>query len=150
MLQSRQTVWLYLEGTVERLTEAEMSLLQEILRRESASVRELAEAIYGSIADSKTAAVLKLLQRIMAKGFIECCRDQRPHVYRPLVSQDEYLQMRLQEMADEHCGGELAPLATTLLQSKGFNRSQQRQLRELIDRLWPEADDGSKRKRRHD
>lgn len=113
------------------------------------SVRELAEAIYGSSADSKTAAVLKLLQRTMAKGFVNCRRDERPHLYVAAMTEQQYLQQQLQELADQHCDGKLAPLATTLVQTKGFNQRQRRQLRELIDRLWPNDKDGPKGADRH-
>lgn len=125
---------------MESLTPAEMALLRLLWQGESATVRELAEAVYGSSADSKTAAVLKLMQRMMAKGFVHCRRDDRPHVYVAAVTQQQYLQQQLQELADLHCDGKLAPLATTLVQTKGFNQRQRRQLRELIDQLWP--DDG--------
>jgi BlaI family transcriptional regulator, penicillinase repressor len=128
---------------VETLTQAEMGLLRELWKRESSSIRELAEATYGSSVDSKTAAVLKLLQRMSAKGFVHCCRENRPHTYAAAISEQQYLQQQLQELADQHCGGKLAPLATTLVQTKGFNQRQRRQLRELIDRLWPDENENS-------
>jgi predicted transcriptional regulator len=130
-----------LEISVESLTPAEMALLRELWQVESATVRDLSEAVYGSSVDSKTAAVLKLMQRMMAKGFVHCRRDERPHIYVAAVTQQQYLQQQLQGLADLHCDGKLAPLATTLVQTKGFNQRQRRQLRELIDQLWP--DDGA-------
>lgn len=123
---------------MESLTTAEMVLLRQLWLHESATVRELSEAIYGNSTDSKTAAVLKLLQRMMAKGYVDCRRDQRPHGYSATMTQQAYLQRQLQDLADQHCDGKLAPLATTLVQTKGFNGRQRRQLRELIDRLWPD------------
>jgi len=121
---------------MESLTQAELALLR-LLWQGDAAVRDLAEAIYGNSADSKTAAVLKLLQRMMTKGFVECRRVQRPHVYIAAMSQQQYLQLQLQDLADQHCDGKLAPLATTLVQTKGFNQRQRQQLRDLIDQLWP-------------
>ncbi|TWU48811.1 Penicillinase repressor [Rubripirellula tenax] len=128
---------------MENLTPAELSLLRELWKRESASIRDLSEAIYASSTDSKTAAVSKLLQRMTAKGFVVCRRDDRPHLYVAAMSEQEYVQRQLQGLADQHCDGKLAPLATTLVQTKGFNQRQRRQLRDLIHRLWPdEADEG--------
>lgn len=123
---------------MESLTTAEMVLLRQLWQRESATVRELSDAIYGNSTDSKTAAVLKLLQRMMTKGYVDCLRDQRPHGYMATMSEQAYVQLQLQNLADQHCDGKLAPLATTLVQSKGFNGRQRRQLRETIDRLWPD------------
>jgi predicted transcriptional regulator len=128
------------EAPLESLTPAEMALLRQLWQAKAATVRELADAVYGSSVDSKTAAVLKLMQRMMAKGFVHCRREDRPHVYVAAVTQQQYLQQQLQELADLHCDGKLAPLATTLVQTKGFNGRQRRQLRELIDRLWPNDD----------
>lgn len=122
---------------METLTHAEMVLLRELWKTDHATVRDLAQAVYGSSADSKTAAVLKLLQRMMAKGFVDCRRDDRPHRYATSVTEQQYLQQQLQSLADQHCDGKLAPLVTTLVQTKGFNQRQGRQLRDLIDQLWP-------------
>ncbi len=129
---------------MESLTQAEMSLLRELWQRDHATVRDLAEAVYGSSVDSKTAAVLKLLQRMTAKGFVDCRRDDRPHRYLASVTEQQYLQQQLQALADQHCDGKLAPLVTTLVQTKGFNQRQRRQLRDLIDRLWTADGDRSK------
>ncbi|MGB7324502.1 MAG: BlaI/MecI/CopY family transcriptional regulator [Rubripirellula sp.] len=128
---------------MESLTTAEMVLLRQLWLCEAATVRELSEAIYGNSTDSKTAAVLKLLQRMMAKGYVDCRREQRPHGYLAAMSEQAYLQRQLQDLADQHCDGKLAPLATTLVQTKGFNQRQRRQLRELIDRLWPDESEGT-------
>lgn len=130
---------------MESLTQAEVALLRELWLRD-ATVRELSEMIYDSATDSKTAAVLKLLQRMMAKGFVDCRRDKRPHIYAASMTQQQYLQLQLQELADEHCDGKLAPLATTLVQAKGFNQRQRRQLRDLINRLWPHDQDQNESK----
>ena len=135
---------------MESLTQAEMAILRELWQRESATVRELSETIYGNSSDSKTAAVLKLLQRMIAKGYVDCRRDERPHSYFATMTHQAYLQRELQELADQHCDGKLAPLATTLVQTKGFNQRQRRQLRELIDRLWPEENDNAKGDGNHD
>ena len=124
------------------LTQAELAILREIWQSDVATVRQLAEAIYGNSEDSKTAAVLKLLKRMMTKGFVECRRDERPHVYVATMTEQKYLQRQLQDLADEHCGGKLAPLATTLVQAKGFTKRQRRQLRDLIDQTWPDNKGG--------
>jgi hypothetical protein len=54
-----------------------------------------------------------------------------------LVSHEEFLQYRLQSLADRLCGGSIAPLMSSLLLSKAISRKEQKELRELIEQLWP-------------
>jgi len=84
------------------------------------------------------ASVQKLIERLEAKGCVLRDRTQRAHRFRPLVTHEQFLQSRLQALADRLCDGELAPLVTTLLQSKGLPRKEREQLHQLVHELWPE------------
>lgn len=54
------------------------------------------------------------------------------------MSREDFLRDRLEGLADRLCDGAVAPLVTTLLRAKkGFSRKNVRQLRQLLDELWP-------------
>ena len=123
---------------IEPVTEGELSILEVIWGRGTATSREIAAAIYEKVTDSKMASVQKLVERLEAKGCVGRDRGERAHRFRALVSREDFLRDRLQGLADRLCDGALAPLVTTLLRSKeGISRANGAELRRLIDELWP-------------
>jgi predicted transcriptional regulator len=122
---------------LDQVTETELSILQVMWDQGEATSRDITEALYEEVTDPKVASVQKLLERLESKGCIERDRSERAHRFRPLVSHEEFLQYRLQSLADRLCGGSVAPLMSSLLQSKGISKKEQKALRELIDQLWP-------------
>lgn len=123
---------------LDQVTETELSILQVMWEKGEATSRDIAEVLYEEANDPKVASVQKLLERLESKGCIERDRSERAHRFRPLVSHEEFLQYRLQSLADRLCGGAIAPLMSSLLQSKGISRKEQKELRELIEQLWPQ------------
>jgi predicted transcriptional regulator len=122
---------------LDQVTETELSILQVIWDQGDATSRDIAEALYEDANDPKVASVQKLLERLEGKGCIERDRSERAHRFRPLVSHEEFLKHRLQSLADRLCGGSVAPLLSSLLSSKGISKREQKELRELIEQLWP-------------
>jgi len=123
---------------LERVTDGELSILQVIWDRGEATSRQITDELFEEVTDSKMASVQKLIERLEAKGCVLRDRTQRAHRFRPLVTHEQFLQSRLQALADRLCDGELAPLVTTLLQSKGLPRKEREQLHQLVHELWPE------------
>jgi predicted transcriptional regulator len=122
---------------IEQVTDGELSILELIWERQNPTSREIADAIYEQVSDSKVASVQKLLERLEAKGCIVRDRSERAHQFRALVSREDFLQHRLRALADRLCDGAITPLVTTLLRSKGISKKNREQLRQLIDELWP-------------
>jgi predicted transcriptional regulator len=122
---------------LDQITDGELSILQVLWDRGEATTREISAALYDEVTDPKMATVQKLIERLEAKGCVGRDRSQRAHRFRPLATQDEYLQSRLQALADRLCDGALVPLVSTLLRSKGISRRDREQLRKLVGDLWP-------------
>ncbi|HEX3601197.1 MAG TPA: BlaI/MecI/CopY family transcriptional regulator [Lacipirellulaceae bacterium] len=122
---------------IDEVTDGELSILEVIWEQAAPTSRDIADAIYDRVTDSKVASVQKLLERLEAKGCVGRDRSDRAHRFRALVSRDDFLQYRLRALADRLCDGAIAPLVTTLLRSKGLTKKNRNQLRELIDELWP-------------
>ena len=133
---------------LEQVTETELSILQVIWERAEPTSREIAESLYEEVNDPKLSSVQKLLERLEAKGCIERDRGERAHRFRSLVSKDEFVEYRLQALADRLCEGSMAPLMSTLLNSKGISKREQTELRKLIDQLWPDKSSSSQRSKR--
>ncbi len=128
---------------LDRITDAELSILQILWERGEATTREISTALYEEVTDPKMASAQKLLERFKSKGCVERDRSERAHRFRPLVSQEEFLRSRLQALADRLCDGALVPMVTTLLRSTKLSRSEREQLRKLIGDLWPPRESGT-------
>jgi BlaI family transcriptional regulator, penicillinase repressor len=123
--------------TFEPVTDGELSILEVIWKQGTPTTRDIAAAIYKKVSDSKMASVQKLLERLESKGYVRRDRSERAHRFHALVSRDDFLQHRLQGLADRLCDGAIAPLVTTLLRSKkGLSKKTAEELRRLIDELW--------------
>ena len=63
------------------ITDAELSVLNELWQRPSATVQELTESLYGNTAPALLATVRKLLDRLEAEGCVSRDREKWPHHY---------------------------------------------------------------------
>ena len=131
---------------LDQITDGELSILEVLWERGEATTRQITTALYEEVTDPKMATVQKLTERLEAKGSVERDRSERAHRFRPLVSHEQFLRSRLQVLADRLCDGALAPLVTTLLQSKGISRHERTELRKLVDDLWPSKKTGTSKK----
>lgn len=121
------------------ITETELSLLNELWQRHSATVPELTEALYGNTAPALLATVRKLLDRLEAKGCVERDRGRWPHHYSAVVKREELAGNRLQAAADELFDGDLAPLLTHLVRSRKLSAKDREKLRKLFDEMDEEG-----------
>jgi BlaI family transcriptional regulator, penicillinase repressor len=117
------------------ITETELSLLNELWQRPSATVPELTEALYGNTPPALLATVRKLLDRLEAKECVARDRTRWPHHYRAIVKREDLASNRLQAAADELFDGDLAPLLTHLVRSQKLTAKDREELRKLFDEL---------------
>jgi predicted transcriptional regulator len=123
-------------GRVAReITDAELSLLNELWQRPSATVPELTEALYGNTAQALLATVRKLLDRLEAEGCVARDRTKWPHHYRAVLKREDLAGKRLQEAADELFDGDLAPLLTHLVRSQRLTAKDREDLRKVLDEM---------------
>ena len=121
---------------MDQVTNGELSIIQVRWRRGEATSREITGELHEELTDPKIASVQKLIERLEGKGCIRRDRSERAHRFRPIVGHSEYLQSRLQALADRLCGGAVTPLVTTLLQSEQMSGEERAELRRLIGDLW--------------
>ncbi len=129
---------------IDRITDGELSILQVLWDHGEATSREITAAVHEEVTDPKMASVQKLIERLEGKGCVRRDRSERAHRFRPLVSRGQFLQSRLQALADRLCDGAIVPLVTTLLQSERIPKKQREQLRRLVDDLWPSKPSGNR------
>jgi BlaI family transcriptional regulator, penicillinase repressor len=114
--------------TRQDVTDAELAVVQVLWDRGPASVRQLSDVLYPEGTASQHATVLKLLERLEAKGCVARDRGPWPHLFRAVIDRDEVIGRRLRAIAGRLCGGSLAPLLAHLLRSKRLSPTERRRL----------------------
>jgi BlaI family penicillinase repressor len=117
------------------ITDAELSVLNELWQRPSATVQELTEALYGNTPAALLATVRKLLDRLEAEGCVARDRTKWPHHYSAVLRREDLAGKRLQEAADELFDGDLSPLLSHLVRSQRLSSKDREDLRKLLDEL---------------
>lgn len=120
------------------VTDAELAVLQELWSArgpQKTTIRELTDALYPGGTASQYATVQKLLERLEGKGHVSRDAAVVPHRFSAKVGRGELIRRRLRSMADVLCDGSLAPLVTSLVESRKLSSREISELRALIDRL---------------
>ena len=117
------------------ITDAELGLLNELWQRESATVQELTETLYGNNAPALLATVRKLLDRLEAEECVTRDRTKWPYHYKAVLKRDDLAGKRLQAAADELYEGDLTPLLTHLVRSQKLSSEDRANLRKMLDEL---------------
>jgi predicted transcriptional regulator len=121
------------------VTDAELSILQFLWDEGPASVRSLAEKMYGGCTASQHATVQKLLERLEAKECVQRDRGTWPHTFAATVERGELIGRQLQQTADKLCDGSLQPLLTHLVRTGRLSADDRKSLRSLLDELQKEG-----------
>jgi BlaI family penicillinase repressor len=124
-----------MEQFLPDVTEAELAVLQTLWERGSATIRQLTDLLYPGGSEAHYATVQKLLDRLETKGHVERDRSRHAHVFRPLTCRDDLVGRRLRAMAEQLCGGLMAPLLTHLVRAEALSERERQELRTLIDEL---------------
>jgi predicted transcriptional regulator len=130
--------------TPQDVTDAELAVLQVLWKDGPATIRVITDELYPEGRNSHYATVQKLLERLEDKDFVRRDRATSIHVFSAAVNRDDLIGRKLQTVAEQLCGGSLAPLLTNLVQNNKFSARDRKQLRSLIEEL----DQSGKSKRR--
>jgi len=121
--------------TPQDVTEAELKVLEALWDRGSATVRELAEALYGEAGPAKSATVLKLLERLERDEYVSRDRSGGVQSFAATIRREDLIDRRLQSLAEQLCGGSLTPLLTHLVRADRLTAAERQSLRDLIEEL---------------
>src|SRR5262249_48881290 len=135
VVQSEEQERKRMARVAREITDTELSLLNELWQRPSATVQELTEALYDNTAPALLATVRKLLDRLEAEGCVSRDRTKWPPHYSAVLKREDLAGKRLQEAADELFDGDLAPLLTHLVRSQKLTAKDREDLRKMLDEL---------------
>lgn len=128
------------------VTDAELAIMQSLWDRGSATVRELAEQLYGGSSASQHATVQKLLERLEGKQCVRRDRDAWPHRFEAAIDRQHLIGRNLQQTADRLCDGSIQPLLMHLVKAGRLSADERKSLRHLLDQLEREGGKQSRKR----
>src|SRR5262245_5994171 len=120
--------------TPRDVPEAELAVLELLWRDGPATRRQVADVLYPGGAASQYATVQKLLERLEQKGYVARASDRGQWRFSAVVSRDDLISRRIEEVVERLCGGSLTPLLMNLVKSPGLTGEQLEELRRFVRR----------------
>ena len=88
--------------TPPRLHELEALVMEEVWRREVATVRDVMEALNKGAGKSRAyTTVMTIMDRLHTKGLLDRRQERNTYIYTPRLSRDEYANVRAEAEVDE-------------------------------------------------
>ena len=125
--------------TPKDVPEAELAVLELLWRDGLASRRQLADVLYPGGAASHYATVQKLLERLERKGYVRRDGDAAGWRFSAVVSRDDLISRRIEDVVDRLCGGSLTPLLLNLVKNKPLTAEQLAELQQFVRAQAKEA-----------
>lgn len=117
------------------LSDAEREVLKILWDGGSLGVRDVLSRLTEQGREWARSTVVTLLHRLQAKRYIACDQSQYAFVYRPLVSRDDVMRVRMTELAGELSDGDAIPLVLAFAERHQFSPEEIARLQQMIDDL---------------
>lgn len=121
-------------------TEAELDILNVLWQRESATVREVHEALSQDKTIGYT-TVLKMMQIMDEKRLVWRDTHAKAHVYRAKLEQKEAQRNFVANLLDKVFGGSAKQLVLQALESKPASAEEMKEIREILKQAEAEKSD---------
>ena len=117
----------------ERLTNAELSVMELLWDAEQLTARQIREQLYGDSEKAQHGTVQRLLQSLEEKRFVNRDRSLGVQLFSAVVGREQYGGAQLETLAQKLTGGSIAPLLTHLLDEKKLGKAEIKRLRKLLE-----------------
>jgi predicted transcriptional regulator len=115
-------------------TDAELQILSVLWKRGPSTVRDVHESL-ASVQDTGYTTVLKLMQIMAQKGFVERDETNRSHVYRAAITEDQAQRGLLGQLMDKAFSGSASQLVMRALSMQSATTRELDEIRALLDDL---------------
>lgn len=117
------------------MSDAEREVLRVLWDNGPLPVRDVLTHLTAQGQDWSRSTVITLLQRLEKKGYVESDKSQFAFVFRALVSREDVMHARMNDLADELCDGEALPLVLAFAERHRFSPEELARFRKMIDSL---------------
>ncbi len=121
---------------LSRPTDGELAILRVLWERGPSTVREVQEVMSKRDADRRDVGyttVLKLLQIMTDKGFVDRDESSRSHIYQVRQSEDETQRQLVDDLLERAFGGSTARLVLQALHARKAGKGELDEIRRLLD-----------------
>lgn len=122
-----------MKTNIRRLPDSELELMQIIWQQEPPVSRVDIEQRVRTHHVLAPTTILTLLTRLCEKGFLSVEKQGRANLYRPLITQRDYLAAESRNLLEKLYGGSIKTFANALCDS-GLSREELAELRDLLER----------------
>jgi predicted transcriptional regulator len=124
------------EPVHERITEAELAVMDVLWERPRQTAAEVCEAVCANRGWS-LATVKTLLARLVQKGAIAAAPDGRRYLYTPLIARAAYVGGESRRLVDRLFGGRAASLVAHLAETEALTEDDLAEIEALLKELRP-------------
>jgi predicted transcriptional regulator len=117
----------------QRLTNAEMAVMELLWDSERLTARQIRERLYRDSDKAQHGTVQRFLQSLEEKRFVSRDRSVGVNLFSATLTREEYGSLQLESLANQLTGGSIAPLLTHLLDAKKLDKAEIKRLRKLLD-----------------
>jgi predicted transcriptional regulator len=117
-------------------TESELEILQVLWSTDECTVRDVNERLSKQKGvDVGYTTTLKLMQIMHEKGLVERNTDQRTHIYKALISENDTRKNIVDKMIDTVFKGSAADLVMHALSNKSSSQDELKLIRDFLNKL---------------
>jgi len=117
------------------MSEAEREVLKVLWDHGPLAVRNVLARLTDQGQEWARSTVITLLQRLEKKGYVASDKSQFAFVFRPLVSREDVMRARMNDLAGELCDGDALPLVLAFAERHRFSPEELARFRRMIDEL---------------
>lgn len=121
-------------GMSERITEAELAVMETLWDRPRRTAAEVCELVCAG-RDWTLATVKTLLSRLVQKGAVAAEPDGRRFLYTPLVAREDYVGGESRRLVDRLFGGSAASLVAHFAESEALTADDLDEIEALLREL---------------
>ncbi|HUO28766.1 MAG TPA: BlaI/MecI/CopY family transcriptional regulator [Bryobacteraceae bacterium] len=113
------------------LTEQELEIMKIVWERESATVRDVYEALRERRKVAYT-TVMTMMQILEHKGYLNRKQVERAYVYRPAQPKKRVIRAMVRDFVDRVFNGSAEPLVVHLIEDRHLTPDEMEEIRRLI------------------
>jgi BlaI family transcriptional regulator, penicillinase repressor len=114
-------------------TERELAILSVLWERGPSTVREIHDTLYAG-SDTGYTTTLKLMQIMTDKGLL-VRSEERPHVYKPAVSEEKTQKEVIGDLLNKVFAGSAEKLVMRALSAKKVSPDELKRIRAMLDKM---------------
>ncbi len=124
-----------------KMSDAELEVLKVLWEHGRLGIRDLWSNLTTQGKEWSRSTVITLVQRLEAKGYVSADRKGRAFVYHSLVTREQVMHSRIEEVAGDLSNGESMPLILACAEKHRFTKVEIERLRSLVEDLKRRSSD---------